>query len=154
MEAQEYWSGLPCPPPGNLPNPGMEPRSPTLQVDSLPFEPPRKPSFLSESWCLEYRLRRRSYHRLRPYQIENTVPGNGHSEMLLLLFLRWGNRLRSIQLHEVTIYVVEPAFTPRFFRLSSPCTLRAPSWLPGTEIHWSLLKDAHPSCLEGQNSGF
>ena len=27
---QEYWSGLPCPPPGDLPNPGIEPRSPTL----------------------------------------------------------------------------------------------------------------------------
>ena len=41
---QEYWSGLPCPPPGNLPNPGIEPRSPTLQADSLPSEPPGKPS--------------------------------------------------------------------------------------------------------------
>ena len=36
---QEYWSGLLCPPPGNLPNPGIEPRSPTLQVDFLPSEP-------------------------------------------------------------------------------------------------------------------
>ena len=35
---QEYWSGLPCPPPGNLPNPGIKPISPTLQVDSLPAE--------------------------------------------------------------------------------------------------------------------
>ena len=41
---QEYWSGLPCPPPGNLPNPGIEPRSPTLQADSLPSEPPGKPA--------------------------------------------------------------------------------------------------------------
>ena len=40
---QEYWSGLPCPPPGDLPNPGIEPRSPTLQVDSLLSEPPGKP---------------------------------------------------------------------------------------------------------------
>ena len=39
---QEYWSGLPCPPPGDLPKPGMEPRSPALQVDSLPTEPPGK----------------------------------------------------------------------------------------------------------------
>ena len=38
----EYWSGLPRPPPGDLPNPGMEPRSPSLQVDSLPSEPPGK----------------------------------------------------------------------------------------------------------------
>ena len=40
---QEYWSGLPCPPPGDLPNPGTEPRSPGLQADSLPSEPPGKP---------------------------------------------------------------------------------------------------------------
>ena len=32
---QEYWSGLPFPSPGDLPDPGIEPRSPTLQADSL-----------------------------------------------------------------------------------------------------------------------
>ena len=37
---QEYWSGLPFPSPGNLPDPGVEPGSPTLQADSLPSEPP------------------------------------------------------------------------------------------------------------------
>ena len=40
---QEYWSGLPCLPPGDLPNPGIEPRSPSLQAGSLPSEPPGKP---------------------------------------------------------------------------------------------------------------
>ena len=40
---QEYWSGLPCPPPGDLPSPGIKPRSPALQADSLPSEPPGKP---------------------------------------------------------------------------------------------------------------
>ena len=40
---QEYWSGLPCPPPGDLPNPEVEPRFPTWQVESLPYEPPGKP---------------------------------------------------------------------------------------------------------------
>ena len=40
---QEYWSGLPCPPPGDLPDPGIEPRSPTWQADSLLSEPPGKP---------------------------------------------------------------------------------------------------------------
>ena len=39
----EYWSGLPFPSPGDLPNPGIEPRSPTLQVDSLPAESQGKP---------------------------------------------------------------------------------------------------------------
>ena len=40
---QEYWSGLPFPSPGDLPDPEMKPRSPTLQVDALPSEPPGKP---------------------------------------------------------------------------------------------------------------
>ena len=39
----EYWSGLPCPAPGDLPNPGVNLRSPTLQADSLPTEPQGKP---------------------------------------------------------------------------------------------------------------
>ena len=40
---QEYWSGLPCPPPRDLLNPGIKPRSPISQEDSLPTEPPGKP---------------------------------------------------------------------------------------------------------------
>ena len=39
----EYWSGWPFPSPGDLPNPGIEPRSPVLQADSLPAEPQGKP---------------------------------------------------------------------------------------------------------------
>jgi len=38
----EYWSGLPCPPPGDVSNPGVKPVSPALQVDSLPAELPGK----------------------------------------------------------------------------------------------------------------
>ena len=40
---QEYWSGLPFPSPGDLPDPGIKPRSPTLQADALTSEPPGKP---------------------------------------------------------------------------------------------------------------
>ena len=40
---QEYWSGLPFPFPGDLPDPGIEPRSPALQAYSLPSEPPGSP---------------------------------------------------------------------------------------------------------------
>ena len=43
---QEYWSGLPCPPRGDLPNPGTEPRSPAFQVDSFTTEPSGKPNML------------------------------------------------------------------------------------------------------------
>ena len=45
---KEYWSGLPFPSLGDLPNPGIEPWSPTLQADALPSEPPGK------SWILDY----------------------------------------------------------------------------------------------------
>ena len=37
LSRQEYWSGLPCPPPGDLPDSGTEPSSPALQADSLPL---------------------------------------------------------------------------------------------------------------------
>ena len=40
---QEYWSGLPFPSPGELPDPGMEPTPPVLQADILLSEPPGKP---------------------------------------------------------------------------------------------------------------
>ena len=50
---QECWSGLPFPSPGDLPNPGIEPRSPTLQVDSLSSEPPAKPPDI----CLGMRVK-------------------------------------------------------------------------------------------------
>ena len=39
---QEYWSGLPFPSPGNLPDPGIEPGSPALQADALLSDPPGK----------------------------------------------------------------------------------------------------------------
>ena len=49
---QEYRSGLPCPPPGDLPNPGIKPRSPTLQADSLPPGPQKKPK--NPGGCVAY----------------------------------------------------------------------------------------------------
>ena len=50
----EYWSGQSFPSPGDLPNPWIKPRSPTLQADSLPSEPPGKPKFQ------EYRIKSQS----------------------------------------------------------------------------------------------
>ena len=44
LSRQEYWSGLPFPSPGDLPDPGIEPGSPTLQADSFLSKPPGKPS--------------------------------------------------------------------------------------------------------------
>ena len=47
---QEYWSGLPFPSPGDLPNPGIEPRSPTLQADALTSATLGKPLVISHVW--------------------------------------------------------------------------------------------------------
>ena len=44
---QEYWSGLPCPPPGDLPDPGIIPASPALQADFLPLSHLRSPIYAS-----------------------------------------------------------------------------------------------------------
>ena len=43
VKKDEYWSRLQFPSPGDLPDPGIEPRSPVLQADTLPSEPPGKP---------------------------------------------------------------------------------------------------------------
>ena len=68
---QEYWSGLPFPSPGDLPNPGINPWFPAFQADSLPSEPPGKP-FLGISI---YEIQRRQWHPT-PYScLENPMDG-------------------------------------------------------------------------------
>ena len=49
---QEYWSGFSCLPPGDLPDPGIEPGSPALQADSLLSEPPGKPVCVCVCVCV------------------------------------------------------------------------------------------------------
>ena len=49
---QEYWSGLPFPSPGDLPDPGIKPRSPALQVDALSSEPPLQGKGETEGLCV------------------------------------------------------------------------------------------------------
>ena len=64
---QEYWNGLPFPSPEDLPNPGIEPGSPTLQADALPSELPGKPLIkLKEEEKGERKKspKRRHYHLL------------------------------------------------------------------------------------------
>ena len=74
---QEYWNGLPFPSPGDLPNPGIEPRCPTLQADSLPAEPPGKTkktvvgslSFLSQIFLIQESNQGLLYCRQILYQL-------------------------------------------------------------------------------------
>ena len=54
---QEYWTELPFPSPGDLPNPGNEPRSPALQADTLPSELPRKPKKRQTTQKLKKKIR-------------------------------------------------------------------------------------------------
>ena len=49
---QQYWSGLPFPSPGDLPEPGIKPRSPSFEAGALTSEPPGKPSGC-ESWTIK-----------------------------------------------------------------------------------------------------
>ena len=66
---QEYWSELPSPSPGDLPNPGIEPRSPALQADALPSEPPGKPH---------------SQEGISNYQLSLRIKELGHQHFWLL----------------------------------------------------------------------
>ena len=68
---QEYWSGLPCPSAGDLPNPGIEPRSPTLQEDSLPAELPGKPLETPQSVQFSHSVMSVS---LRPHESQHARP--------------------------------------------------------------------------------
>ena len=53
---QECWSGLPCPSPGDLPNPGIEPGSPALHEYSLPSESPGKPQYIDDMLLIVFIL--------------------------------------------------------------------------------------------------
>ena len=67
---QECWSGLPFPSPGDLPDPGIEPRSPALQTDALPSEPPGKPLHLNVE----------SEKVKNSERVEQWLPGGGSRE--------------------------------------------------------------------------
>ena len=65
---QEYWSELPFPSPGDLPNPGIEPGSPALQVNSLPTGPPGQPlrGFQFSRSVVSHSLRLHGLQHARP----------------------------------------------------------------------------------------
>ena len=73
---QEYWSGLPFPSPGDLPNPGIEPRSPEFQAETLPSEPPGKPRQLGRKW--------------QPTGV--TLAGKSHGQRGLVHCSPWGSQ--------------------------------------------------------------
>ena len=85
---QEYWSGLPFLSPRDLPDPGIETGSPTLQADALPSEPPGKPIIIDVSF-----INSNSSHLLSAYYMSSTsqftisVNCHANSEMDRLFIL-------------------------------------------------------------------
>ena len=73
---QAYWSGLPCPPPGDLPKPGIKPRFPALQMDSLPSEPPGKPFSEDAKLSLGDRVLGEERIALLLYQVKGDTVGS------------------------------------------------------------------------------
>ena len=79
---QEYWSGLPFPSPGDLPNPGIEPGFPALQADALSSEPPGKLQFYRSpallfalTMCCSGGTRERMSQELH-VEVSNNIEGN------------------------------------------------------------------------------
>ena len=82
---QEYWSGLPFPSPGDLPDPGIEPGSPALQADALPSQPPGKsilglPKLPLYPLCLREEFRHSSWYYL--WDVDNFYKLRHVSELL------------------------------------------------------------------------
>ena len=94
---QEYWSGLPFPSPGDLPNPGIEPGSPALQTDALPSEPPGKP------WWQGQR------HEERKCRTHEELPRNRKNCQKENSFLEDGNKTDQLELKHK-----HPAWTPKW----------------------------------------
>ena len=70
LSRQEYWSGLPFPSPGDLPDPGIKPRAPALQADSLPTELPGTPSGKSLPISLKC-------ESVSPWVVPDSLPPHG-----------------------------------------------------------------------------
>ena len=109
---QEYWSGLPFPSPGDLPNPGIEPRPPVLQAEALTSEPPGKP--IAQRYC-------KKWLGLLSKNVPDRVEGCGS-------YLVFVNSFAFIS--RFTLFVVVRLLSP-FHLFCNPldCTL------PGSSVH-------------------
>ena len=133
---QDYWSGLPFPSPGDLLNPEIESRSPALQADSLPSEPPgEKPSRWPPGKVMEM-------VNPKPYRISSPLVS-----LLSLLSSRWNLWSGSPTLSPPAAHA-HLALSP-FAADSSValCSAGRRGWgLPGSRPHFSLW--LHPWCSQ------
>ena len=91
---QEYWTGLPCPSPGHLPDLGMEPESPSLQTDSVPLSHPGNPGHeLPQFW----KLATKKMGTSGPWNWRLTVPKA--TKMTLVRPLKTSGKMTVLFLH-------------------------------------------------------
>ena len=92
---QEYWSGVPFPSPGDVPDPGIEPGASELQADALPSEPPGSPNS-TYTKQLKYRpvLRNKCLNGQRDIIIGRKNDNPTEREMLMVGDLRWARTQR------------------------------------------------------------
>ena len=129
---QEHWSGLPCPPPGYLPNPGIKPRSPTLQADSLPTELPGKPYWLLQFSCSVMSDSLRPHGLYSPWNSPGQNTGVGSLSLLQGIFPTQGSNPGLPHCRQI-LYQLSHQGSPRildwvvdpFFRGSSKARNRA-----------------------------
>ena len=117
---QKYWSGLPCPSPGELRNPGIEPGSPALPTDSLPAELPGKPQKLlyslqiNQSYSKELMQFSKCSSIILLFQMKSVVElvnRTSHSKSLRLKwYLVWSPPLLFLPLSPLQAYIPHSSF--------------------------------------------
>ena len=89
---QEYWNGLPCPPPADLPHPGIEHRSPALQADSFTAESLGKPLSHTPQNCQGHQKHIKSEKPSHP----RSTYGNLMTKCHMVSWVEFGNRKRTL----------------------------------------------------------
>ena len=118
---QEYWSGLPFPSPGDLPDPGIEPGSPTLCADALPSEPPLTHlKKIARSLCLLKIFKQ--FRNPSVYHLDDIAPGRPH-----LLVPRWSGRTSGWLTAVILSSFPHPLSLSTFLLGWSPCFLDSAS---------------------------
>ena len=127
----EYWSGKPFPSPVDLPNPGIKPGSPALQVDSLPAELPGKPHISPISYNSSILLKT---------HLPWCVPDRQHKHRLSPFFPYWQSLLR--------IPFPFPSWSSYLSSDPHFSSLTGFTWLKGTSAH----QTPHPHGMVGSVS--
>ena len=104
---QEYWSGLPFPSPGDLPDPGIEPGSPALQADALTSQPPGKPHMYKEPSKLNTQSSRKQAKEMKCHWRGYT--NDKHTKRYLILLAithlsKWLNTSNLINIYNTKCY--------------------------------------------------